>query len=139
MGLCISTDSNIYLAENTDYKIRKIDNISKVIATYAGTGGNAATLTSGVQATSVTIAIPDGVWGDTKGKIYFSGGITSKKIRMIGSSGILTTIIATGSASPTTTGVNGDSGRAISATLSYPYHIIGDTDGNVYFVDLSQH
>ena len=58
---------------------------------------------------------------------------SNHRIRKVAiSSGIITTIAGTGSAS-----FSGDNGQATSATLNYPYGVGVDSSGNVYIADNS--
>ena len=50
------------------------------------------------------------------------------------STGVITTVVGTGTASST-----GDGSAATSATINGPYGIVVDSSGNVYFNDYSNH
>lgn len=60
---------------------------------------------------------------------------TGHRIRLITvSTGIITTIVGTGTA-----GYSGDGGAATSAKLNYPFGIFLDSSGNMYIGDMSNH
>lgn len=75
-GVWIDPLGNAYVADTGDHKIRKIDFLTNIITTVAGTGsstpgaGDPTTCQDGKPATSVPIGNPVDVSGDSMGNLY---------------------------------------------------------------------
>ncbi len=100
----------------------------QTISTIAGTG-TAGASGDGGPATSATISGPNGTFVDPSGNIYISDG-NNNLVRMINTSGIISTIAGTGSAT-----FGGDGGPATAAQLNQPSAIAMDRHGNLYIGD----
>ena len=122
-------DGNIYIADSTNAKIRLV-NSAGIITTIAGTGGTGITGDGG-PATSALLNSPRGVSVDRYGNVFIADN-NNHKIRMVSTTGIITTIAGTG-----TGGSAGDGGAAASAQLYYPSGVLVDMNGNVYISDKS--
>jgi RHS repeat-associated protein len=125
LGLAVDNDSNLYIADNLNGLIRKID-INGVITSVAG-GGNE--YSENIPARKAYLQGPVGVALDSSGNLYFSG---LYKIHKVNSSGNISTVAGTGFE-----GYSGDNGPAIDAQL---HTLIGmgmafDSRGNLYFSD----
>ncbi len=118
---------NMYIVEYNSHRIRKID-ASGVITTIAGAGG-ASFSGDGGAATAATFNNPIALAIDTSGNIYVSDR-NNNRIRKISTSGVITTVAGTGTASYT-----GDGGAATAATINRPNGLNTDAAGNVYFAD----
>ena len=124
-GVSADVHGNLYIADCNNHKIRMV-NSTGIITTFAGTGV-AGSSGDGGKATSAQLYAPTAVSADIHGNVYFSDYY---KIRMVNSTGIITTIAGTG-----TWGSSGDGGRATSAQLNYPQGVSADTHGNVFIAD----
>ncbi|MBS1584069.1 MAG: T9SS type A sorting domain-containing protein [Bacteroidetes bacterium] len=100
----------------------------QIINTIAGNGTAGYGGDNGV-ATSAVINAPSTVAVDGTGRVYIVDKENSR-IRMINTSGIITTIAGTGVA-----GYNGDNIPAIYAQLNTPWGIALDSFGNIYVGD----
>ncbi len=129
--------SNLYIADNGNNRVRKIDIATGIITTIAGTGtgGSAG---DGGPATAAQLGAPGGgglpgvigVCADGSGNVFIADG-TNQTIRKVDASGIITTIGGiTGSG-----GFSGDGGPATAAQIRNPRGICVDGSGNVYFTD----
>jgi sugar lactone lactonase YvrE len=94
------------------------------VGTYAGDGG---------QATSASFSEPQGVVIDDTGNVYVVDE-DDDVIRKINTSGIIHTIIGTGSV-----GYSGDGGQAKLAKLNSPGGAVIDRKGNIYITDTYNH
>jgi len=120
--IVMDANSNIYFTDNYS-RIRKIDAITNIVNTIAGTGtrgfsGDGA-LASGAELNATRIAI------DRQGNIYIADSVRIRKIDA--ATNIINTIAGMG-----TSGNSGDGGPAIAAQLNYPSFIFVDKAGNIY-------
>jgi sugar lactone lactonase YvrE len=115
---------NLFIADYSNNRIRKI-NTSGTISTYAGNGTGAFGGDGGL-ATAASLWIPTGVGVDAAGNVYIADH-NNARIRMVNTSGTITTIAGNGSMTD-----SGDGGPAISAGMSLPEEIAVDPVGNVY-------
>ena len=123
-NLCFDKQGNLYIVDNGNSKIRKI-NTTGVISTFAGTGTGGYTGDTG-PATAAEIEDMYGICADTIGNIYFEQQGLDARVRKIDMSGIVTTIAGNGFAGPA-----GDGGPATSAALN-PFGLSCDKSGNLY-------
>jgi len=126
-GITIDSNGNIFMAEATSYRIRKI-NTSGIISTIAGNGTQGFSGDGG-QATNAKLNNPTGVALDGLGNLYIDDNY-NLCIRKINTSGIITTIAGNG-----IQGFNGDGGYATNAELNLPNAITLDATGNIYIAD----
>lgn len=119
---------NIYIADNTNYRIRKI-NTAGIITTIAGVGimGYSG---DGGPATIAEIGVAHGIIVDLAGNIYFTEW-ANHTVRKINKAGIITTIAGTGIA-----GFGGDGGYATAAQLAAPGGLLIDKIGNIYVCEV---
>ncbi|MCS7460764.1 S-layer homology domain-containing protein [Paenibacillus doosanensis] len=130
-GVAVDSSGNLYIVDYENSRIRKVD-ASGTISTVAGTG-SAGFSGDGGPATAAELNYPMGVAVDNSGNLYISDTVNCR-IRKVDASGTISTVAGTG-----VFGYSGDGGSAISAKLSYPSGMTTDKDGNVYFVDQSNH
>lgn len=132
VGIATDLAGNIYIADRNNYRIRKIST-SGVITTIVGTG-SAGFSGDGGAATAATINYPGDIVLDNLGNLYFADSYNNC-VRMVNTSGIITTIAGTGIA-----GYSGDGGAATSAKLNIPIGIALDAStGTIYIADQQNH
>ncbi|MGP8217764.1 MAG: T9SS type A sorting domain-containing protein [Bacteroidia bacterium] len=126
-GIAVDDSGNLYMGDETNYVIRKI-NTSGIISTIAGnnTYGYSG---DGNAATAAQIGGPSGVAVDSSGNIFMVDHDNSV-IRMINTSGIITTVAGDGN-----DGYQGDGGPATSASLGNPESIALDAYGDIFITD----
>ncbi len=117
---------NLFIADWQNNRVRKVDKISGLISTIAGTGTGGYN-GDGIAATTAQINGPCGIIFDNAGNIYIAeyGGARVRKITI--SSGLISTIAGTG-----TFGYNGDGTLATLAQLNGCAYIKFDGAGNMY-------
>lgn len=103
-------------------------NTSGIISTIAGNGISGFSGDGG-QATNAKLNGPQVVVFDALGNLYFGDG-GNFRVRMINTTGIITTIAGNGVQS-----FSGDGGAATLAELNYPYCVALDAFNNLYIVD----
>jgi hypothetical protein len=125
-GLCVDGLSNLYIADTSNMKIRKITS-NGFVSTLAGNGVFGST--DGIS-TSASFALPNGVAVDGLGNIYVSDH-SSHKIRKITSAGEVSTF-----AGPNFYFIQGDvDGIGSEARFRNPHGVAVDMSGNVYVTD----
>ena len=126
-GIAIDSSNNIYICDQTNYKIRKFTEGGN-ISTIVGTGVSGST--DGVAVSSPISGLYLGVAVDSSGNVYIAD-YGNFKIRMItASTGNISTIAGTG-----TSGSSGDGGLATAATLSNTFTVAIDSSRNIYVSD----
>jgi len=126
-GIKIDVASNLYIAEITNNRIRKV-NSSGIITTVAGGGTSSA---DGIPATDASLNDPQNLTVDGAGNLYIAViGSGDNRVRMVNTSGIITTVAGTG-----TYGFTGDGGPATLASFEHPEDITVDLAGNIYIAD----
>ena len=141
-GIAIDATGNIYIADYTNNRIRKVST-SGIITTIAGYGYGAAVAPlhysgggyagDGGQADSAELYSPQSIAIDGSGNVYIADQ-QNNRIRKVNSSGVITTIAGNG-----VMGYSGDGGQATLAELNYPSGIAVDASGNVFIADYSNH
>jgi sugar lactone lactonase YvrE len=89
----VDTFGNLYVIENGQFKVRRVDAYSGIITTVAGTG--LAGFSGDVGAATKTDINPSGIAADGKGNLYISD-IESNRIRRVDPSGTITTVAGNG-------------------------------------------
>ncbi len=125
-GLTLDVSMNIYVADLTNQRIRKI-NTSGIISTVAG-NGYAGFSGDGGPATNAEIYNPAAVIVDTAGNLYISD-LYNSRVRKVDVSGIITTIVGNG-----ISGFSGDGGPATAAEIN-AFGLALDASGNIYIAD----
>lgn len=132
IGLARDISGNIYIADHGNNRIRII-NSSGIVNTLAG-NGIAGYSGDGGPATSAELDMPTCVTWIASGKIYIAD-YQNNRIRMVNTSGIITTIAGNGFGAPSSGGYSGDGGQATAAELYNPSVAALDTSGNLYISD----
>ncbi len=128
-GLYVDKAGNIFISNTTGMTIRKVTASTGIISTICGTtvGGYSG---DGGPASAAKVQGPLGICEDTSGNIYFADGGNNRIRRIDAGTGIITTIIGTGSGA-----YSGDGGLGISARVYIPRDVMADIYGNLYVAD----
>ncbi|MBM3757002.1 MAG: hypothetical protein FJW38_23840, partial [Acidobacteria bacterium] len=124
----VATDSagNLYVADTSNNRVRRIASISQTITTIAG-GATSGFSGDGGPAASALLTDPRDVAVDRAGNIYIADTGNSR-IRRIDSNGVITTVAGNGSAT-----FSGDGGAATAAAIGLPFSVVPDEAGNLFF------
>ena len=126
MGVCIDGAGNIYVGDENNNRIRKI-NTAGIVTTIAGTGISGFSGDGGM-ATAAQLNSPDGICIDATGNVYFADRL-NHRIRQIATSGIITTFAGNGSRSVA------DGMPATASGLDEPCQVCVDKYGDLYIAD----
>ncbi len=128
-GVTIHSSGDVYICDQGNQRVRKIDHITKVITTVAG-NGTMGFGGDGAPATLANLNEPNAVAFDTAGNMFISDEGNHRIRRVDVTSGFISTVVGVGTA-----GFSGDGGSALAAQLNNPGDIKVDTAGNLYLAD----
>ena len=123
-GVAVDSAGNLYIADYSNNRVRKVSN--GIITTVAGNGTDGFSGDNG-PATNAQLYAPAAVAVDSAGNLYVADA-GNNRIRKV-SKGVITTVAGGGSSGL------GDNGPATSAQLYTPEGIAVDSAGNVYVAD----
>jgi sugar lactone lactonase YvrE len=131
----------LYIADQGNHRIRKLDTATNTLVTVAGTGSAGSAGDTG-QATAAQLNSPSAVAVDASGNLYIAdtGNNKIRKVTAIGgvitdsncssNCSIISPVAGTGSA-----GSSGDGGSATLAKLDNPEGVFVDASGNIFIAD----
>jgi len=127
--IAFDVTGNLYIADQQNFRIRKVDATTQIITTVAGNGSKGQT-GDGAAATSATLGYIIGITVDTAGNIYL-GDPTYSRVRMVAAATQKISTVA-GNGTP---GYTGDGSAATAAQLKTPTDVLLDNSGNLYIDD----
>ena len=128
-GVAVDASGNLFIADDLNHRIRRVDASTGTITTVAGTGTNTFSGAGG-PATSAGLNFPRRVAVDASGNLFISDTSNGRIRRVDASTGIITTVAGTG-----TFTFSGDGGPATSASLKSPLSVVLDASGNLFIAD----
>jgi sugar lactone lactonase YvrE len=141
-GIALDKAGNLYMADNSLNRIRKVAAATGIITTVAGSGpfdairgltpfgSNGGFGGDGGPATKALLNTPQHVAVDAVGNLYI-GDLFNRRVRKVDAvTGIITTVAGNG-----TRGFSGDGGPATAAELNNPQSVVLDAVGNLYIGD----
>ena len=137
-GVALDGSGNLYIADRSNNRVRRVDASTGNISTVAGTG-TAGFGGDGGAAASATLNFPRGVALDGSGNLYIADRDNHRVRRVDASTGIISTVAGTGTGGLGAGGFGGDGGAATSASLSSPSGVALDGSGNLYIADRDNH
>jgi len=127
VGLAVDRDGNVFIADLFNHRIRRVTPAG-VISTVAGDGTQGFD-GDGEAATNAQLNSPYGVTVDTAGTLFIADTV-NHRIRRVGASGIIDTIVGTG-----IPGFSGDTNFAVAAQVNSPSGLSVDSEGNLFIAD----
>jgi hypothetical protein len=128
-GVVVDGSGNLFIADASNYRIRRVDARTGIITTVAGNGTNTYSGDGG-PATQAGMTMVNSLALDSLGNL-FVGDVLDNRIRRVDAfTGIITTVAGNGTA-----GFSGDGGPAVSAELDAPYAVAVDHFGNMFIGD----
>jgi len=127
-GVVTDAADNVYIAAYRQNSILKEDT-NGIITTVAGGNFFGAFAGDGGAATNASLYFPSSVALDVAGNLFIADQY-NQRIRKVGTSGIITTVVGGGNS-----GYLGDGGLATCASLRYPAGVALDAAGNLYIAD----
>lgn len=140
-GVVADAAGNIYISDELNNSIRKVDAATGIIYIYAG-NGSLEYSGDGGPATAAGLPSPGGIAIDASGNLYiaeFGGSPAGSPLNNIdyrvrkvdAATGIITTVAGNG-----IRGTAGDGGPATSAELGGPFQVALDGAGNLYIEEI---
>jgi sugar lactone lactonase YvrE len=128
-GVAVDASGNLHIADLNNNRVRRVDHVTGLISTVAGTGAVGFSGDGG-PATSAQVAYPYQVAFDPAGNLHIVDN-GNHRIRAVDHvTGLISTVAGTGVA-----GFSGDGGPATGAKLNIPFGLAFDGAGNLFIAD----
>jgi len=131
VGIALDSSGHLYIADNYNNRIRKVDSETGIITTVVGDGARGFS-NDGVLAAEAQLSSLREVAFDPSGNLYFGEGYRVRRVD--GATGIITTVAGNGEG-----GYSGDGGFATAAKLGYPSSIAFDSSSRLHIADGANH
>ncbi len=132
-SVVIDGAGNLYIADQFNNRIRKVDVVTGRISTVAGDGAQGFS-GDGVAATTASLNSPSGISIDSVGNLLIADTVNNRIRQVDATTGLITTIAGDG-----IQGFSGDGGVATKAMLNRPSGVAVDGAGNLYIADTNNH
>lgn len=130
LGLAIDAAGNLFVADSSNHRVRRIDHETGIISTFAGSG-LASSRWNGGNVGEAWLNSPVDLALEPAGEVLF---IDSNRVWKLNSAGFIEKVAGTARGEEL-----GDGGMASQATLAGPQGIAADAAGNVYVADTWNH
>lgn len=128
--LAFDAAGNLYIADDGNDRVRRVDVATGTVTTVAGGGSPADGVGDGLPATEARLPGPTGLAFDPAGNLYVS---TANRVRRVDhATGVIATVAGTGESKS-----SGDSGPASAASLCSPRGITFNPAGDLYIAEAS--
>jgi sugar lactone lactonase YvrE len=131
----VGNNGSLYISDQ--WYVWKCDLSSGYANVIAGTAIEGSSGDNGPSSLA-KLKSPKGLWLTTAGVLYIADSL-SQRIKMISTSGILTTVAGYNVANLIATGFGGDHGLATSAFLNSPSGVYMNTVGKLFIADANNH
>ncbi len=128
--IAVDGNGNLYVQEPHYHRVRKVDMVTEIINTVAGSG---LSIYNGdnIQATNANLT-PGPLASDNLNNLFIADD-GNYRVRKVDPSGVITTVAGNGG-----TGNTGNGGLATAATITVQLGLCIDGMGNIYFQDSTQ-
>ncbi|MBU1822828.1 MAG: hypothetical protein KKG00_15140, partial [Bacteroidetes bacterium] len=133
LGIALDNTGNLYIADRQNHRVRRVDALTGIITTIAGTGTNGFSGDGG-PATSAGFSLPNSIWVDAGGNIFITDQGNARIRKITRQDGLVKTIAGNG-----IRWFAGDGGPATDASLYNPEGIAVDKAGTIYIADTQNH
>jgi sugar lactone lactonase YvrE len=130
-GLVLDGAGNLFIADSSHNRVRRVDAKSGIVTTYAGTGPSYNDFSEDGKPATSSPMYPFDVAIDPKGDLYIADPGNGRIKKVSAATGILT-FYAGGGDPP---GGNNEGLPATSAKLAFPVGVSFDAAGNLYIAD----
>lgn len=132
ISIAFDSTGNMFIADRSNHRIRRVDNTTGIITTFAGTGVYGSTIDPG-SASNTQLYTPSGIAFDSSGNLFIADK-NNHRVLKINSAGTSVVVLAG------ITGVSGSNNiegsiRSESSLLNYPINLSFDSLGNLYITD----
>jgi hypothetical protein len=134
---CVAKDAagDLFIGDLANYNVRKVDSVTGIISTYAGTG-TAGFSGDGGPAKNAAMHGPTACAVDAAGNLYPADDANNVIRKIAAATGIITTVAGNGAGAGTPSGGSaGDGGPATAAEINHPFGVLVDAAGNLYIAD----
>lgn len=134
--VAVAPDGSLYIADNGNHVVRRIDRATGVINTVAGTPNVAGFSGDGGLATAATLRSPSSVAVDRLGNLYIADSFNYRIRRVDAVTRVITTVAGSGARSVNTNDT-GDGGSALLAKFRDVKDIVITSAGDILVADFS--
>ena len=127
--VAVDSSGNLFIADSFINRIRRVDAVTGIITTVAGTG-QAGFSGDGGPAEEAMLNLPAGIALDSSDDLLIADTDNNRIRKVDLATGTITTIVGTGE-----DGFSGDGGPALAAALSFPSGVAIDGAGNLFIAD----
>src|SRR5438552_2889415 len=131
IGVAVDGAGNLFIADEFNRRVRRVDAATQVITTVAGTSTRGFSGDGG-PATSAELDEPQDVTIDSAGNLFIADVGSSRIRRVDAATQVITTVAGSGGGGG---GFSGDGGLATSAFLDGPVQVAVDGAGNLFIAD----
>jgi len=128
-SVSVDSSGNIFIADESNVRIREVVAATGTIRTVAGNGTGGFTGDGGL-ATNAEISAALGLFVDRSGNIFIADTGNNRIREVLAATGIIQTVAGNG-----TRGFSGDGGAATNAEINLPYGVLVDGSGNIFISD----
>jgi sugar lactone lactonase YvrE len=130
-GVAVDAQGNLFIADDNNQRIRRVDATTGIITTYAGNGGGVS-LGDGGPAINATLSNPHAVAVDAHGNVFIADAGSGRIRRVDAATQRITTVAGTAASGAP----DGDGGPATSASISYPEGVAVDAQDDIFIGDV---
>ena len=130
MGVEVDAAGNLFIADTGNNRIRRVDVVTGIITTVAGSGNQGLSGDGGL-AVNASLNEPADVDVDVSGNLYIAD-LRNHRIRRVDKAAGVISTVAGNSVSETDWGYSGDGGLATAAKMVDPWAVSVDPQGSIF-------